>query len=353
MGSKKRGMFEEPNQLAKRQATMNPEYQAAFQTFDTDRSGTIDLNELNNALQAVKQSVEAGTSQQVMFSTGFSAHSLLWLAGKYAAQGGGAIGLQQFCEIMQYLECLKNLFQQIDADHSGNISVGELSRALSLSGFNVTGFPGGGDALSLAVAEKIGRNYDLDSNGAITFDEFVLMRLEWDNYLDAWGSVAPPGATGIAPQQLLAVLETIKKRAEPLSALAMNPLAASLPGFCASSFLSPMFYNSMHTVERPFLQQTAIRLIQKFGGGSAILTFEQFCMMMEWLKEQKRKFTAADRDRAGKINLKELHLAFAQSGLPLPIQQVLEIASRYDADGSGQLEFDEFLQMMTEINPNE
>jgi len=349
-------MFEDADPLAKRQATMNPEYQQAFRMFDADMSGTIDLNELNNALQAVKQSVEGGTAQQMqqaMFPKPFNPSTLIWMAGKYAAEGGGVIGPQQFCEIMQYLETLKNIFGQIDVDRSGDISVQELSRALTLSGFNVTGFAVGGDALSLMVAEKIGRAYDLDGNGVITFDEFVQMRLEWDNYLNAWGAVALPGASGIAPPKLVALLEGIKKSMEPMSVLAMNPMAASLSGFCPQSFLGPMYYNSMYSAPRPFLECTVVRLIQKFGAGSAIISFEQFCMMMEWLKDQKKKFVAADQDRSGKIDVQELSTAFAQSGMPLPIQQLLVVARRYDLDGSGQLGFDEFLQMMTEINPNE
>jgi len=351
-GSRKIGMFEDAAPSAKRRATANPEYQQAFRRFDRDGSGTIDLNELSSALQAVEQSVEGGT-QQALFPHPFNPTTLIWLAGKYAANGGGVIRRREFCEMMQYLEILKNIFGQIDADRSGNISVAELSRALNLSGFNVTGFPGGGDSLSLMVAEKIGRSYDLDGNGVITFDEFVLMRLEWDSYLNAWSSEVPPGADGIAPQKLTEVLEAVKRTVEPVSALAITPLAANLPGFCPQSFLSPMFYTSMDVDPRPFLECTVVRLIHKFGCGSVVLNFEQFCMMMEWLREQKKKFLAADLDCSGKINVQELSIAFAKSGMPLPIDQLLAIAGRYDLDGSGQLRFDEFLQMMIEINPNE
>ncbi|CAJ1400665.1 unnamed protein product [Effrenium voratum] len=342
-------MFEEPDMLAKRQCIRNPEYQAAFQIFDRDHSGTIDLQELNNAVQAVKRSVESGT-QQSMFERPFHAKTILWLAGKYARQGGGQIRLQEFCEMLQYLESVKNIFTQIDTDRTGDISVSELSRALKLSGFNVTGLPdGGGDALSLAVAERIGRAYDADGNGVLTFDEFVQLRLEWDSYLDSWAAHVPAGANAIAPQQLLTILEAIKQSLEPLHDLAMNPLCAGLSGFNAGHFLAPMFYNSMFKVPRPFLHTTAELLIRKFSGGAVLLTFEQFCILMEFLKEQKTKFSAVDQDRSGSISLEELGVAFAQSGLPLPIEQLLVVARRYDQDRSGTLEFDEFVQMMAEI----
>ncbi|CAK9116058.1 unnamed protein product [Durusdinium trenchii] len=321
--SRKRGMFEEPDMLAKRQCVRNPEYQAAFQMFDRDLSGTIDLQELNAALQAVKLSVESGTPQAV-FTKPFNPNTMLWLAGKYARQGGGHIRLQEFCEMLQYLESVKNIFTQIDTDRTGDISVSELSRALKLSGFNVTGLPdGGGDALSLAVAEKIGRAYDADGNGVLTFDEFVQLRLEWDSYLDNWAANVAPDSNAISPQQLLAILEAIKASLEPLHDLAFAPAVAGLSGFSPSSFLGPMFYNSMFKVPRPFLHSTAEVLIRKCAGGGALLTFEQFCLLMEFLKEQKKKFTAVDQDRSGAISLEELGVAFAQSGLPLPLEQHL------------------------------
>lgn len=344
-------MFEEPDILAKRQCIRNPEYQAAFQMFDKDLSGTIDLQELNAALQAVKLSVESGTPQ-AMFTRPFNANTMLWLAGKYARQGGGQIRLQEFCEMLQYLESVKNIFTQIDTDRTGDISVSELSCALKLSGFNVTGWPdGGGDALSLAVAEKIGRAYDADGNGVLTFDEFVQLRLEWDSYLDNWSATVAPDANAISPQQLLTILEAIKSSLESLHELAINPMVSGLPGFSAASFLGPMFYNSMFKVPRPFLHSTAELLIRKYAGGSSLLTFEQFCLLMEFLKEQKKKFTAVDQDRSGHINLQELGQAFAQSGMPLPLEQLLVVARRYDQDQSGTLEFDGFLQMMTELSP--
>ena len=71
--------------------------------------------------------------------------------------------------MLQYLESVKKIFIEIDTDRTGDISVSELSRALKLSGFNVTGLPdAGGDALSLAVAEKIGRAYDADARSNVS-----------------------------------------------------------------------------------------------------------------------------------------------------------------------------------------
>jgi len=341
-------MFAEPDAVAKRFCTSNPEYMSAFKVFDTDGSGTIDICELNNALQAVKRSVESH-SMTAFFRAPFNANTVLWLAARFSAPAWGAIYFQQFAEMMQYLEGLKTIFAQIDTDGTGDLSVSELSRALSLSGFSVTGVPGGGDPLSLMVAERIGRAYDSDKNGVLSFDEFVQLRLEWDAYLDAWGAHVPAGAIAISPNELLKVLDAVKQSLEPVGMLAVHPSMAALTGFSAAGILGGLIYNSMFTLQRPFLVRTAELLIGKFSGGSGIVNFEQFCMLMEFLKAQKAKFAAVDQTHSGKIELAELATAFAASGLPMPVESLIALGQRYDQDNSGGLEFDEFLQMMCEI----
>merc|ERR1712113_1306481 len=112
-----------------------------------------------------------------------------------------------------------------------------------------------------------GRAYDADRNGVLSFDEFVQMRLEWDCYLDAWSGNVPPGSDHIAPQQLLAVLEAIKQSLEPIGNMALNPgpFAGMLGNFNVGAAFSPMFYNSMFKVQRPFNIRTAEALIRRYG----------------------------------------------------------------------------------------
>jgi len=345
---RKRGIFSEPDVAAKRLCTTSLEYRNAFAVFDRDGSGNIDISELNQALLAVKRSVESGTTHAVCFTQPFHTKTLLWLAARFAADTYGMIGFPEFSEMMQYIERLKDIFAQIDTDRTGDLSVAELSRALKLSGFNVTGFAGVSDALSMAVAERIGRAYDEDRNGVLTFDEFVQLRLEWDCYLSAWVSHVPAGMNSIHPQQLLTVLDAVKRSLEPVGNWGVHPTMSGLQGFDPYSCLNPLFYNSIFRCQRSFLLRTAELLIIKFGSGSAAINFEQFCMMMEFVKEQKSKFVAADIDRSGSIDMNKLATAFAVSGFPLPINSLLEVVRHYDQVGSGSLEFDEFLQMMAE-----
>lgn len=353
LDDKKRGMFAEPDQspAAKRMALVNPEYQAAFRMFDRDGSGNIDLMELCGALQAVKMSVEGGTQRSLFNANTFNTNTVLFLAAKFGASTGGqSLVFAQFAEMLQYLESVKQIFSQIDVDNSGDLNVSELSRALSLSGFNVTGYGmgmGGGDSLSMQVATKIGQAYDADGNGVLSFDEFVQMRCEWDSYIQAWNSHVMPGSNQIEPQQILAVLEDIKRSMEPVGQMAMNQAVAAMAGFNGNFFNGLMFQSQFQTA-RPFTARTAQVLIIRFANGGVRLSFEQFCMLMEFLKEQKKNFMQFDTDRSGSLELPELVNAFAASGIPMPAVQVMQIGQRYDADNSGTIEFDEFLQMMCE-----
>lgn len=341
-------MFAEPDPAAKRLCTGNTEYMAAFKAFDADGSGTIDVRELNNALQEVKKGVES-ESMTTFFPGAFDPKTVLWLAARFAASGGGTIYYQQFAEMMQYLQGLKTIFTQIDLDGTGDLNVSELSRALNLSGFCVTGNEGGKDPLSLMVAERIGRAYDADGNGVLSFDEFVQLRLEWDCYLDAWNAHAPAGAVAMSPNELLKVLDAVKQSLEPVSALALHPSMAALAGFNSAAALNGLLYSSMFKVQRPFQTKTAELLIGRFSGGSGFANFEQFCMLMEFLKAQKTRFAGVDRNCTGTIDLEELATAFAASGLSMPVESLVALGRRYDQDNSGGLEFDEFLQMMCEL----
>jgi len=98
--SRKRGMFSAPDAQAKRMATLNPSYQQAFNMFDADRSGTIDMMELSRCLQQIKQSVETGT-QKSWWPEQFSPYTIMWMAGQF---GGATIQFNQFCETMETLD---------------------------------------------------------------------------------------------------------------------------------------------------------------------------------------------------------------------------------------------------------
>lgn len=74
----------------------------------------------------------------------------------------------------QELDCLKEAFSLFDADHDGEITVGELSRVMRNHGLNPTD-----EELSDMI-----RNVDKNSNGAIDFNEFIEMMLRRDSRIE-------------------------------------------------------------------------------------------------------------------------------------------------------------------------
>jgi len=326
--TKKRGLFSDADQdpAAKQFRLSNPEFREAFAKF-AGVQGFIDVQGLSNALNFVKLTVEAGTQHSLLHRS-FQVSTCCWLMARFGSQN--RLVLNQWCELMDYLANLKAIFLQVDADRSGAIEFVELRRAFQLSGVN----------LEAAIIAEVGQSFDSDKDGSLEFDEFVQMRLEWDFYIAAW-DMQTQGAARIAPNQLLQVLEEIKKSLEPLGTIIGTTGLASIN-------TQGIFYASMFGRHRPFLLNTCERLIIRFGQGSLFLNFEQFCSMMVFLKEMKTAFCSLDNKGSGSLQLPELCNAFWRARINLPETLIQQIGKSFDSDNSGGIEFDEFIQMTAE-----
>ena len=62
--------------------------------------------------------------------------------------------------------------------------------------------------------------------------------------------------------------------------------------------------------------------------------------------QYKTLFSHFDADRSDSINLAELISAFAALGVPVTDDEARKMLSEADQDGSGEIEFDEFLWMI-------
>merc|ERR1719188_972053 len=69
---------------------------------------------------------------------------------------------------------------------------------------------------------------------------------------------------------------------------------------------------------------------------------------MVFLKEAKVTFASYDHNGSGSLDLSELSNAFTRMGMPLPPDLVTQLGRSYDTNHSGELEFDEFVQLTTE-----
>mmetsp|Transcript_103376 Transcript_103376/g.230908 ORF Transcript_103376/g.230908 Transcript_103376/m.230908 type:complete len:195 (+) Transcript_103376:1-585(+) len=105
---------------------------------------------------------------------------------------------------------------------------------------------------------------------------------------------------------------------------------------------------------RPFSLKTCRWLVAKFGScqqGEPFakgVTYPEFLSLVQYLKSAYEHFMRFDLSRDGSISASELLLAFAAVGLNLRPEAVDNIRRSYDVDQSGQLQFDEFIQMLVE-----
>lgn len=84
------------------------------------------------------------------------------------------------------------------------------------------------------------------------------------------------------------------------------------------------------------------RIFRKSNKVTKFITGEQ-------REEIRTAFLLFDKDRSNTIDIQELKDAMKALGIHMTKQQANEMMERIDKDGSGQLDFDEFLGLMSEI----
>eukprot|EP00301_Raphidiophrys_heterophryoidea_P015045 c2355_g1_i1.p1 GENE.c2355_g1_i1~~c2355_g1_i1.p1 ORF type:complete len:179 (+),score=44.73 c2355_g1_i1:28-537(+) len=117
-----------------------------FLAVDTDRSGQIDANELQRALNNQEP---------------FSLSTVKLIIKMFDKSGNGTINYDEFCGLWRYLVDWRTAFNQYDRDKSGTMDPQELIAELRTQGFNFT--PDVYDAVIKSFAP----------NGLIKFDQFI------------------------------------------------------------------------------------------------------------------------------------------------------------------------------------
>lgn len=102
---------------------------------------------------------------------------------------------------------------------------------------------------------------------------------------------------------------------------------------------------------REFSDKTARMLIRIFDADrSGSIGYQEFCYLWDYLTKWKAAFDHHDQDRSGTISFNEAYKALSNFGYRLsePIMQLMFYS--YDADRTGALGFDEFVQMNSELS---
>ena len=80
---------------------------------------------------------------------------------------------------------------------------------------------------------------------------------------------------------------------------------------------------------------------------SGIKKSSQHNLSSEMVEELKEAFTLFDADGSGSISAEELHTIMASLGKNVSLEEVMRMIQDVDDDGSGEIEFDEFLVLVT------
>ncbi|KAJ3011962.1 hypothetical protein HKX48_006555 [Thoreauomyces humboldtii] len=129
----------------------DPQLWAWYQSVDTDRSGQIDVKELQNAL------INGDWSP-------FSLEAVQMMMQLFDRDNSGTIGFEEFVGLWRYIEDWKRIFQQFDADRSGRIDRFELKSALLAFGYQI----------SERIVDTIIRKFGRKGASEATFDQFII-----------------------------------------------------------------------------------------------------------------------------------------------------------------------------------
>jgi len=148
-----------------------------FQRVDTNRSGDISMNELQQALSN-------GTW------TPFNPETVRLMIGMFDRSHRGTVNFQDFTALWKYVTDWQSCFRSFDRDNSGFIDKNELKSALTSFGYR----------LSDSFYELLIRKFDRVNRGSIAFDDFiqccvVLQTLtssfrQYDTDQDGWITIA-------------------------------------------------------------------------------------------------------------------------------------------------------------------
>jgi len=153
-------------------------YKAEFDKFDTDKDGSIDVNELGHMIRGLGPLSVLFRIADTDSSGDISDAEVAALFKKADTDGNGIITFDEFLVLRQG-GMVKAEFDKFDVNHDGSIDVNELGMMLRSLGsksalFRAADTDGSGDISDAEVAALF-KKADTDGNGVITFDEFVLL----------------------------------------------------------------------------------------------------------------------------------------------------------------------------------
>jgi len=235
---------------------------------------------------------------------------------------------------------LRKLFSQFDTSGDGTISSNELHPLFQMAGIMIKPYQ----------IEHVVKEFDIDGSGEIDFEEFMVMMVKLQ------GRKPRPGLIDYRDFITEEKIEKYEKQfrkadKDGAGSLDAQEIEALFHQF-GMKLTSDQVENLMSEVDHD---------------NSGQIEFDEFCCMMAKLTGARKRinpceymerveieklrmaFDQIDANGSGTISTKELDALLRKMGITLDKPGVDRMLTKYDADNSGELEFQEFAAMMVDI----
>ena len=308
---------------------IEPKVKKAFETFDKNGDGSIDADELREALKYLGLNASAAQTREVLerYDTGFR---------------DGKLDLGEFARLVQDLNSftggggiepkVKKAFETFDKNGDGSIDADELREALKYLGLNA----------SAAQTREVLERYDTGfRDGKLDLGEFARLVQDLNSFTGGGGAL--DGGMGTADERVRVAFSRFDVDGNGrLDAVEIKQALATL-GMVASSSEAVAVLQKYDTdrsggVELAEFAQLVNDLIAFQGGGSKDIPHEV-----------RKAFAHFDSDGNGRIDAFELRTALHHLGVEASSAQALAVLKKYDVDRSRELDIDEFAKLVMDV----
>jgi Ca2+-binding EF-hand superfamily protein len=235
---------------------------------------------------------------------------------------------------------LRKLFSQFDASGDGTIDASELHPLFQMAGIMIKPYQ----------IDAVVKEFDIDGSGEIDFEEFMVMMVKLQ------GRKPRPGLIDYKEFLTEPMIEKYEKQFRKADKDGAGSLCASEIEVLFNQFGIKLSTEQMHSL-----------MGEVDHDHSGEIEFDEFCCMMAKLTGVRKRinpneymerveieklraaFDQIDVSGDGTINVKELDSLLRKMGITLDKPGVDRMLNKYDADHSGELEFQEFAAMMVDI----
>jgi len=309
--------------------SIEPKVKKAFETFDKNGDGSIDADELREALKYLGLNASAAQTREVLERYDTSLRD-------------GKLDLGEFARLVQDLNSftggggiepkVKKAFETFDKNGDGSIDADELREALKYLGLNA----------SAAQTREVLERYDTGfRDGKLDLGEFARLVQDLNSFTGGGGAL--DGGMGTADERVRVAFSRFDVDGNGrLDAVEIKQALATL-GMVASSSEAVAVLQKYDTdrsggVELAEFAQLVNDLIAFQGGGSKDIPHEV-----------RKAFAHFDSDGNGRIDAFELRTALHHLGVEASSAQALAVLKKYDVDRSRELDIDEFAKLVMDV----